>query len=1025
MNTTLFSRLFNSQFSFLACGSLLWPIALLAQAAPGDLDPTFGTNGQTILALGSAIHTPTGIAAQADGKYFVSYNAERGDASGGGIARFNADHTPDLSWGYNGVVGVSNSYAGFRQSNTVSGLTLSNGQVLSIENGGLGDGGNGNGQYPLTFVSRYTADGKLDRTFGGFPGGQTYPFPAGGIDFSQRYNAIAIAPDGKIVVAGESSGSVLVIRFSANGILDTSFGVGGWTRLTIRSPGDVGLGVAVQPDGKIVVVGNNSVTLSGFVARLGDTGTLDASFNGGGTYLLPIAAGVTDCRSVLLDGTRIVVGCTQTSGTVKDFLLLGLTTTGVVDTGFDSTLKDAGGANDALYGIFKHPDGRIFAAGRGGAGSNRIALLAVNANGTLASGFASNGLYIAPETEASEARAVGWNGTEIIIAGSRTVSSRNDAVLTTITPAGLRTSQTYTSLAFSDGRYRRVKALPDGRILAAGNTILNGISNFLISRLNVNGALDTAFGTAGHATLSTVDYEFFGLQDFALQADGKMVLTGDSGRGNTTNQSVGAARMLADGGIDVSFNAVGTPGQNYLGFPNTPALDETSLNYNPALGRAIRVQADGKILAASRLLITDYPRSQSIIVRFNADGTVDNSYGTNGVAKTSFVYGGLSRAIDIDAVGRAVLVGVGLGGVQLTRFDTNGILDPTFGTGGLATYALPAGFSTVNAPTKAIVLPTGKILAVLNAGRAGDGVVGVMRVDANGGLDSAFGDGGFSFVVTAPGTPDGAFVNDAAIMPNGHIVLASSSRKIIQFENVFTPALVRFLPNGMSDNNFGTGAVRYYAGFDQLAGIDAMNDGSLLLSGFTVFGGQYFGIVAKTVAETFAGLNLLAVKSGKMHGVAGTFHLPIDILQSLGDLVSVEPRTIGTAHTLVFQFDGPVNSVGDAKTEDAQAVTVGTTSAALSGSDVVVTLSGALDSKRVRVTLTGLNGSGTASASVGFLVGDVNNSRAVNSSDISAVKARSGQTVDATNFKFDLNASGGINSSDISAVKARSGLSLP
>ena len=65
------------------------------------------------------------------------------------------------------------------------------------------------------------------------------------------------------------------------------------------------------------------------------------------------------------------------------------------------------------------------------------------------------------------------------------------------------------------------------------------------------------------------------------------------------------------------------------------------------------------------------------------------------------------------------------------------------------------------------------------------------------------------------------------------------------------------------------------------------------------------------------------------------------------------------------------------------------------------------------------------SVSLGFLVGDVNNSRSVNSSDISSVKARSGQTTDATNFKFDVNSSGAINSSDISAVKARSGLVLP
>ena len=72
-----------------------------------------------------------------------------------------------------------------------------------------------------------------------------------------------------------------------------------------------------------------------------------------------------------------------------------------------------------------------------------------------------------------------------------------------------------------------------------------------------------------------------------------------------------------------------------------------------------------------------------------------------------------------------------------------------------------------------------------------------------------------------------------------------------------------------------------------------------------------------------------------------------------------------------------------------------------------------------------VNGSTPAQVSLGFLVGDVNNSYSVNSSDISGVKARFNQVTTSTNFKFDLNASGSINSSDISVVKARSGLKLP
>lgn len=76
--------------------------------------------------------------------------------------------------------------------------------------------------------------------------------------------------------------------------------------------------------------------------------------------------------------------------------------------------------------------------------------------------------------------------------------------------------------------------------------------------------------------------------------------------------------------------------------------------------------------------------------------------------------------------------------------------------------------------------------------------------------------------------------------------------------------------------------------------------------------------------------------------------------------------------------------------------------------------------------LTNINGEGlNASASVGFVIGDINNSRSVDSIDISSFKARSGQMTDASNFRFDLNAAGVINATDISVVKARNNSILP
>jgi alpha-tubulin suppressor-like RCC1 family protein len=166
---------------------------------------------------------------------------------------------------------------------------------------------------------------------------------------------------------------------------------------------------------------------------------------------------------------------------------------------------------------------------------------------------------------------------------------------------------------------------------------------------------------------------------------------------------------------------------------------------------------------------------------------------------------------------------------------------------------------------------------------------------------------------------------------------------------------------------------------------------------------------------------LVGVQSRKFHGNAGAHDLSVDTTQSIGGLVTVEPRTIGAGHTIAFQFNGPVNASGT-----VGVAPIGSAVAAFSGNEVLVTLANIPDNQRVTLALANVNGSlNLPPVSIGFLIGDVNNSRSVNTSDIIGVKVRAGQTTDTTNFQFDLNASGMIDAADISAVKARSGMTLP
>ena len=168
---------------------------------------------------------------------------------------------------------------------------------------------------------------------------------------------------------------------------------------------------------------------------------------------------------------------------------------------------------------------------------------------------------------------------------------------------------------------------------------------------------------------------------------------------------------------------------------------------------------------------------------------------------------------------------------------------------------------------------------------------------------------------------------------------------------------------------------------------------------------------AVTASFTVLPTTLAAVQSRKTHGAAGTFDLRLD------QAFTVEPRTIGAGHLIVFQFSQPVTITGTVT------ATNGMVTATSVNSEVRVTLTGIADNARTTISLSGVNGNVAAAVLLGFLVGDVNNSQAVKASDISGVKARVAQAQPLTtaNFQYDLNTDGSLTSADISAVKGRAG----
>jgi len=227
-------------------------------------------------------------------------------------------------------------------------------------------------------LARYNADGSLDTSFSG-DGKETTDF-AGDSDSAW---GVAVQPGGKVVVAGGSNSDFALARYNADGSLDTSFSDDGKQTTDFGGGFDYGSDVAIQPDGKIVVVGEGAGDFA--LARYDADGSLDASFSGDGKQTTDFAGGYDGGRGVALqpDGKIVAVGsagsnfalarylgaarpdCTV-AGSSRNDVLVGTAGDDVICAGAGNDVVRAGGGNDTVYG---GPGNDVV---RGGGGSDRL-----------------------------------------------------------------------------------------------------------------------------------------------------------------------------------------------------------------------------------------------------------------------------------------------------------------------------------------------------------------------------------------------------------------------------------------------------------------------------------------------------------------------------------------------------------------------------------------------------------------------------------------------------------------------------
>jgi uncharacterized delta-60 repeat protein len=410
--------------AFCCAGFLICLASAGSWAAPGDLDSTFGTGGVATLAIGTQDDFVGAVLVQPDGKIVAAGSAAFG-SSRFAVVRFDAVGAVDGTFGTGGV--VTTSIGSATSDFGAAALVQPDGKVVVV---GAVDNAIG--------LARYDASGVLDPSFGS---GGTVVTRIGSV---ARGDAAVLQPNGKIVAVGAAhNGSdfdIALARYETDGSLDLTFGTGGRVVTSLGSTPEFGWAAAIQPDGKIVVAGQVDTAGVGdaVVLRYEPDGTLDATFGIGGVALLTIGSGLDTGYGLALqpDGKIVVAGLASTPAT--SIAVTRLDATGAPDAGFGTggTVLTPVGTYSVANDVVIQPDGRIVVAGSGlsvGTGYD-IALVRYDADGSPDAGFGTGGIVttaIAPSDneEGANGLALQPDG-QIVVGGASQLTAGNyDAVV--------------------------------------------------------------------------------------------------------------------------------------------------------------------------------------------------------------------------------------------------------------------------------------------------------------------------------------------------------------------------------------------------------------------------------------------------------------------------------------------------------------------------------------------------------------------------------------------------------------------
>lgn len=812
-------------------------IATHAMALPGELDPNFGPAGGHVISDLGGLQLDEQVAdaaLQPDGKIVVlGSQVQSALVQDFVVARYNANGSLDSSFGGgDGFVTVADPATGARPGGVA---VQSDGKIVFA-------GGQGFSAY----VFRLNSDGTADNSFSG-DGLQT-------VSSSGEAQAVSMDASGKVVIAtyapspGNSTG---LVRLNTDGSLDTTFDGDG--RRSFGTDIYFPRGLAIQPDGDIVVAGKSSPAANVgdvAIARVLDNGSLDTSFDDDGILNTNIADRHGEARGVAIqaDGKIVIGGALTGSGnSFFDPVVMRFDASGDLDTTFDGDgirqVELTGGTEDRRFNdVVIDQDGKILAIADDPANyhffvRHELKIVRFDSSGALDNTFDDNGVAVSQVCEDGAKLLIQANG-RVVSAGNRD-RSRNDGDSLDGLCVQRFTGNGSVDLTFNpelpDGTaivdllgISAVAELPSGKLIIGGWRELGGtgIYEAVLMRLNQNGTLDSSFMDEGSYVppVSSGSSLFY---DIDILADGGFIASGEGG-------TLGA--ML------VRFTPAAVPDATFSS--DGAAFSTSAARYN-----AVTVRPDGKVIGCGS---TGSGTRSGRIGRFSPTGVFE----TNAV-NTFGTVSGSSELLDCYSLidNRVIVAGYGNDGTSENAALSRHLdlaIDTSFGNSGIALAAASPAISERS--TGLAIQSNGKILVSTTAlDNDGSRNFGVFRANADGTPDDQlanFGTGGLASIGFGFGIDDDA--NALLLEPGGAMIVGGTTNS----SPTSSFALAKLNSDGSRRLGWGTlgrAVTGFPSTFAAVRSLALAADGNVLASGELSNGtaaiARYQNVVAPTAGN--------------------------------------------------------------------------------------------------------------------------------------------------------------------------------